>query len=75
MYELSLKREGIQVITLNVDENPGELEPFLKSRKIHSRLSRAPETMWKVSRGHFTIPMNWMVDRFGVLDQKAMDTS
>jgi glutaredoxin len=33
LYELSLKHDGIQVITLNVDENPGELEPFLKSRK------------------------------------------
>jgi tetratricopeptide (TPR) repeat protein len=31
LYELSMERADFQVMTFSVDENPGELEPFLKT--------------------------------------------
>ena len=71
LYELSLKRDSIQVITLNVDKNPGELEPFLKSRKYTFPVITDARNYVEGFTGSFTIPMNWMVDRSGVLDQES----
>ena len=51
LYELSLNHDGVQMITLNVDENPGELEPFMNSRKYTFPVITAPEDMWRTSRG------------------------
>jgi thiol-disulfide isomerase/thioredoxin len=71
LYELSLKGDGFQVITLNVDENPGEVEPFLKSRKYTFPVIAGARKYVEGVMGRFMIPMNWMVDRSGVLDQKS----
>jgi thiol-disulfide isomerase/thioredoxin len=71
LYELALTRDGIQVITLNVDKNPGEVEPFMKSRNYTFPVVTGARKYVEEDTGHFTIPMNWLVDRSGVLQQKS----
>ncbi len=71
LYELSLKHDGIQVITLNVDKNPGELEPFLKSRKYAFPVITDARNYVEGVTGPFMIPMNWMVGSSGVIDQRS----
>jgi thiol-disulfide isomerase/thioredoxin len=71
LYELSVNRNGIQVVTLNIDENPGEVEPFLKSRHYTFPVVTAARKYVEDVVGHFMIPMNWLVDRSAVLQQKS----
>ena len=71
LYELSLKHDGIQVITLNVDKNPGELQPFLTSRKYIFPVITDAQNYVEGVTGPFAIPMNWMVDSSGVIDQQS----
>jgi thiol-disulfide isomerase/thioredoxin len=71
LYDLSLKHDGIQVITLNVDKNPGELEPFLKSRKYTFPVITDARNYVEGVTGPFSIPMNWLVGRSGLLEEKS----
>ena len=71
LYELSLKHDGVQVITLNVDENPGELEPFMKSRKYTFPVITGARKYVEDITGHFSIPMNWLVNQSAVIEQKS----
>jgi hypothetical protein len=71
LYELSLTHDGMQVITLNIDENPGEVEPFMKSRNYTFPVVMNARQYAEGVTGHFMIPMNWLVDRSGVLEQKS----
>jgi thiol-disulfide isomerase/thioredoxin len=59
-------RKDVQVITLNVDENPGLIEPFLKQRGVTS-LTVIPgmdfvQRTLKING----FPTTWIVDRDGV---------
>jgi len=71
LYELARARDGVQVITLNLDENPGEVEPFMKSRNYTFPVVLSARKYVEGVTEHFTIPMNWLVDRSGVLEQKS----
>ncbi len=67
-------RSDVQFLTLNMDENPGLIEPLVQ--KLHLSLTVLPafsyvtETL-KVSG----IPQNWIVDGNGTIRLKAYDDS
>jgi thiol-disulfide isomerase/thioredoxin len=71
LYELVKDRQDIQVITLNLDENPGQLEPFLKEHRFTFPIVMARHYVEDFS-GPFSIPQNWLVDRAGTLQQKSV---
>ncbi len=64
-------RSEVQFITLNMDENPGVIEPFLKEHQLALTVLPAyafvTETL-KVSG----IPQNWIVDSGGVVRLKGI---
>ena len=64
-------RTDVQFITLNVDENPGIIEPFLKEHQLALTVvpaySYVRETL-KVQG----IPQNWIVDSGGVVRLKGI---
>ncbi|HEV8042507.1 MAG TPA: TlpA disulfide reductase family protein [Bryobacteraceae bacterium] len=73
LYELSVNHGGIQIITLNVDENPGEIEPFMKSRKYTFPVITGARKYVEDITGHFfSIPMNWLVNQSAVIEQKSL---
>jgi len=71
LYELSRQRGDFQVLAMSVDENPGELEPFLAANGYTFPVIRAREYVESVA-GPFTIPQNWIVDRTGTLREKSV---
>ena len=64
-------RSDVQFITLNMDENPGVIEPFLKEHQLTLTVlpaySYVTETL-KVNE----IPQNWIVDSGGVVRLKGI---
>ena len=63
LYQRIKERNDIQLVTFNVDENPGLVQPFLREHQYkfpvllaHSSLSAM------LDRG---IPQNWIVDSRG----------
>ena len=71
LYEMARTRDDIQVITLNIDENPGEVEPFLKARGYTFPVVLTARKYVEDVAGNFSIPMNWLVDRSAVLQLKG----
>ncbi len=66
-----MNRSDVQFLTLNMDENPGLVEPFLKELQLNLIVLPAynyVEDTLKV----FGIPQNWIVDANGVVRLKAM---
>jgi hypothetical protein len=64
-------RPEIQFVTLNMDENPGLIAPFLSEKKLALTVVPAysfVEDTLKV-RG---IPQNWIVDSSGVVKLKGV---
>jgi hypothetical protein len=64
-------RSDVQFITLNMDQNPGIIEPFLKEHQLAlivlPAYSYVTETL-KVNG----IPQNWIVDSGGVVRLKGV---
>lgn len=64
-------RPEVQFLTLNMDQNPGLIEPFLSEKKLALTVLPAytyvDETL-KVNG----IPQNWIVDSSGVVKLKGM---
>lgn len=64
-------RSDVQFLTLNIDQNPGLIEPFVQDHKFTFRVipaySYASDTL-KV----FGIPQNWIVDANGVVRLKGI---
>jgi hypothetical protein len=65
-------RPQVQFVTLNMDENPGLIEPFLIEKKL-ALLTVLPaysyvEDTLKVGG----IPQNWIVDSSGVVKLKGV---
>lgn len=71
LMEQYKNRPDVQFITLNMDENPGMIEPFLKERQLSFTVlpaySYVTETL-KVQG----IPQNWIVDANGVVRLKGI---
>jgi thiol-disulfide isomerase/thioredoxin len=70
LYELSKERGDFQVMTLSVDENPGELEPFLKANGYTFPVILARRYVESVA-GPLLIPQNWIVDGKGTLREES----
>jgi hypothetical protein len=64
-------RPDVQFITLNMDENPGVIEPFLKEHQLALTVvpaySYVTETLKVMG-----IPQNWIVDSGGVIRLKGV---
>jgi hypothetical protein len=71
LIEQYKNRSDIQFITLNMDENPGIIEPFLKEHQLALTVlpaySYVSDTL-KVNG----IPQNWIVDSGGVVRLKGI---
>jgi thiol-disulfide isomerase/thioredoxin len=72
LYEQSLTHGEVQVITLDIDENPGEVEPFMKSRNYTFPVIMSARKYVEDMTEHFRIPMNWLVDRSVMLRAKSL---
>jgi len=63
-------RSDVQFITLNMDDNPGLIEPYMKEHQLSlivlPAYSYVSDTL-KV----FGIPQNWIVDSHGVVRLKG----
>jgi thiol-disulfide isomerase/thioredoxin len=64
LHERLQDRPGVQILTLNVDENPGVVQPYLEKNGFTFPTLLALRYVDRVApeRG---IPMNWIVDRSG----------
>jgi cytochrome c biogenesis protein CcmG/thiol:disulfide interchange protein DsbE len=60
------ERAGYQVITFNVNENPGLIEPFLKERKLTIPALPAKELVDRVVP-LLAIPRTWLINPSGVI--------
>ena len=58
-------------MVLSVDENPGELSPFLAANGYTFPVVRAHDYVESVTRP-FNIPQNWIVDKAGTLREKSV---
>ena len=64
-------RPEVQFLTLNMDDNPGLIDPFLKEHQLSLTVLPAysyVEDILKV----FGIPQNWIVDESGVVRLKGI---
>lgn len=71
LYELVKDRSDIQVVTLDLDENPGEVAPFLAAHKFTFPVILARPYIDAFLRS-FTIPENWIVGRDAVIRQRSI---
>jgi hypothetical protein len=71
LIEQYKNRTDVQFITLNMDENPGIIEPFLKEHQLALTVvpaySYVTETLKVMG-----IPQNWIVDSGGVVRLKGV---
>ena len=71
LIEQYKNRPDVQFVTLNMDENPGVIEPFLKEHNLELTVLPAysyVEDTLKV----MGIPQNWIVDANGVIRLKGV---
>ncbi|MCU1236270.1 MAG: Redoxin domain protein [Candidatus Solibacter sp.] len=71
LYELSRQRGDFEVVTFSIDENPGELEPFMKSKGYTFPVVLARQYLENVA-APVTIPQNWVVDGKATLREKSI---
>jgi thiol-disulfide isomerase/thioredoxin len=67
-------REDVQVITLNVDDNTGLIEPFLKENNYSFPVLLA-KSFIDAFTGPIGIPTNWISDRAGSLRLESLGFS
>jgi hypothetical protein len=71
LIEQYKSRRDVQFVTLNMDENPGIIEPFLKEHQLALTVvpaySYVTETLKVMG-----IPQNWIVDSGGVIRLKGI---
>jgi hypothetical protein len=71
LIEQYKNRSDVQFVTLNMDENPGIIEPFLKEHQLALTMvpaySYVAETLKVMG-----IPQNWIVDGNGVVRLKGI---
>jgi hypothetical protein len=72
LYELVKHRNDVQVITLNADEDPGLVEPFLAANHFtFPVLMAARDYVASHANGELGIPQNWLVDHALILREKS----
>jgi len=72
LYQLIKDRADIQIVTLNLDPDPGLVEPFLAANHYtFPVLMDAERYAGSLATGSLAIPQNWLVDRRMILRQKS----
>jgi thiol-disulfide isomerase/thioredoxin len=66
LYELTKDRKDIQVITIDVDDNPGLVSPFLTDHHYTFPVLRAKSLFDEIVPSS-SIPRNWISDPAGTL--------
>jgi len=64
LYQMTKDRKDIQVVTFNVDENPGLVQPFLSEHQYEFPVLLANSFINSMLDG-YGIPQNWIVDPKG----------
>jgi hypothetical protein len=71
LIEQYKNRSDVQLITLNMDDNPGIIEPFLKEHQL--ALTVVPAYSYVTETLNVQgIPQNWIVDSGGVVRLKGI---
>jgi len=71
LYEKVKDRKDIQILTFDIDEDLGELAPYLKEKKFTFPVLPAYSTVVSLLDG-FAIPQTWLVDTHGVWQSKQI---
>ena len=71
LYDLTRGRKDAQVITLNIDEDPGLVEPFLAANAYTFPVLMAAGEYAGQMTGVLSIPQNWVVDQVATLLEKS----
>ncbi len=71
LYDLTKKQKDLQVITLNIDEDPGLVEPFLAANGYSFPVLMSAGEYAGQTTGVLSIPQNWVVDRVATLREKS----
>jgi hypothetical protein len=64
-------RHDVQFLTLNIDENPGVIEPFLREHRLNLTVLPAHQYVDETLKV-MAIPQNWIVDANGVVRLKGL---
>jgi thiol-disulfide isomerase/thioredoxin len=64
LYEMTKDRKDIQVVTFNMDENPGLVQPFLNENKYEFPVLLA-HSFINSTLDEIGIPQNWIIDPKG----------
>ena len=67
LYEQTKSRKDLQILTLNIDEDPGLIEPFMKEKGYTFPVVPAYSYVVNLLNG-FAIPQNWVLDAKGQWD-------
>ena len=67
LYEQTKGRKDLQILTLNIDEDPGLIEPFMKDKGYTFPVVPAYSYVVNLLDG-FAIPQNWVLDAKGQWD-------
>lgn len=71
LYDKYLNRHDVLFLSLNMDENPGLVEPFVKEHKLTFPV--LPAYSYVHDALHiFGIPQNWIVDAGGTVRLKGI---
>ena len=71
LYDKYANRHDVQFLSLNMDENPGLVEPFMKEHKLTFPV--LPAFSYVQDTLHiFGIPQNWIVDAAGIVRLKGI---
>lgn len=70
LHERLRERPEVLLLTLNIDENPSAVEPFVKEKGYTFPVLFAEEYVRKVLADEISIPRTWLVDRDGVIRQE-----
>lgn len=71
LQELAKGRDDVQVVTLNVDDNPGLVAPFLAEYHATTPTLLGGRDYVSGFIGMLGVPQNWLVDRDGVVRKKT----
>jgi hypothetical protein len=71
LIEQYKNRRDVQFLTLNMDDNPGLIEPFLKEHQLDVPVLPAYSYVVNTLKV-FGIPANWIVDSSGVIRLKGL---
>jgi len=66
LYQEMKAGQDVLVLTLNGDENPGLIEPFMRQNKYTFPVLPALSYLERLD-STLAVPQNWIVDRNGVL--------